>query len=271
MVPLLAWGRHIHTIPGDPRMSSLQAWTYLHVLMFVFWVGTDMGVMLSARKSTDSRLTLETRLILLKLALVIELLPRTMWAMALPFGVMLSREHGLLHVSDGAVAGVWIFTITWALISLGGAHYSEKPVGRKLAAINRWIIGLLGVTLIGIGLWSYFGDGPFDSRWLAAKVGLYGLINLTVLGIEASFIPVGPAFGRLFAEGSTPDVEAAISRGMQGTMFWVYTSYILILIVGLIGVARPEAIGLAFLAYFAVLAIAASTAFSGMGRMLRAA
>lgn len=252
-------------------MSSLEAWKYLHVLMFVFWVGTDMGVMLSARKSTDSRLTLETRLTLVKLALVIELLPRTMWAMALPFGVMLSREKGLIDISGAGVAAVWVFTLVWVLISLGGAHYSEKPIGQRLAAINRWIIGVLGVTLAAIGLWSYIGDGPFDSRWLAAKVGLYGIINLTVLGIEASFIPVGPAFGRLFVEGSTPDVEAAISKGMQGTMFWVYTSYILILIVGLIGIAKPAAIGLAFLAYFAVIAIAASTAFSGMGRMLRTA
>jgi hypothetical protein len=230
-----------------------------------------MGVMLGARKSTDSRLTLETRLTLVKLALVIELLPRTMWAMALPFGVMLSRELGLLAISDAAVAGVWAFTLGWVLISLGGAHYSEKPFGQRLAAINRWIVGILGITLLVIGLWSYIGAGPFETRWLSAKVALYGVINLTVLGIEASFIPVGPAFGRLFTEGSTPEVEKAISRGMDVTMFWVYTSYILILIVGLVGIARPEAIGAAFLAYFAAIAVAASTAFTGMGRMLRAA
>lgn len=252
-------------------MTSYEAWKYLHVLMFVFWVGTDMGVMLSARKSTDSRLTLETRLTLVRMALVIELLPRTMWAMALPFGVMLSRELGLLHVSDAGVAAVWAFTLAWALVSLGGAHWSEKPIGQRLAAANRWIIGVLGVALVAVGLWSYFGSGPVESRWLAAKVGLYGLVNLTVLGIEAAFIPVGPAFGRLFAEGSTPEVEATISRGMATTMFWVYSSYILILIVGLVGVARPEAIGMAFLAYFAVTALAASAAFSGMGRMLRTA
>lgn len=252
-------------------MTSYELWKYLHVLMFVFWVGTDMGVMLSARKSTDSRLTLETRLTLVKMALLIELLPRTMWAMALPFGVMLSRELGLLHISDLAVAGVWTFTIAWAAISLGGAHYSEKPFGQRLAAINRWIIGVLGVGLIIVGSWSYFANGPFDTGWLAAKVALYGVINLTVLGIEAAFIPVGPAFGRLFGEGSTPDVEAAIERGMRTTMFWVYSSYILILIVGFIGVARPEAIGIAFMAYFAFISLAASAAFAGMGRMLRAA
>lgn len=252
-------------------MSTYEIWKYLHVLMFVFWVGTDMGVMLSARKSTDSRLTLETRLTLVKMALLIELLPRTMWAMALPFGVVLSAQAGLLQISGPALAAVWVFTLAWVSISLGGAHYSEKPIGQRLAAINRWIIGILGVTLVAIGAWSYLGDGPFESGWLAAKVGLYGVINLTVLGIEAAFVPVGPAFGRLFGEGSTPAVEEAISRGMRTTMFWVYSSYILILIVGFIGVARPESISAAFLAYFAFIALAASAAFTGMGRMLRAA
>jgi hypothetical protein len=252
-------------------MTSVEIWQYLHVLMFVFWVGTDMGVMLSARKSTDSRLTLETRLMLVKMALLIELLPRTMWAMALPFGVVLSRQVGLLEISDTALAGVWIFTLAWVAISLGGAHFSEKPFGQRLAAINRWIIGVLGIGLAAVGAWSYFGDGPFDSAWLAAKVGLYGLINLTVLGIEAAFVPVGPAFGRLFGEGSTPAVEAAIAKGMRTTMFWVYASYILILIVGFIGVAKPAAISIAFLAYFTCIALAASAAFTGMGRMLRSA
>jgi hypothetical protein len=252
-------------------MSAYDVWKYLHVLMFVFWVGTDMGVMLGARKSTDSRLALDARLTLVKLALLIELLPRTMWAMALPFGVMLSRNRGLLEISDAGVAAVWLFTLVWVTISLGGAHWSEKPIGQRLAAVNRWIIGALGVTLVAVGAASYFGVGPFETGWLSAKVALYGAINLTVLGIEAAFIPVGPAFGRLFAEGSTPEVESAISRGMQSTMVWVYVSYILILIVGFIGVAKPQAINGMFLAYFAFIAVAASAAFTGLGRMLRMA
>lgn len=252
-------------------MTSLHIWQYLHVLMFVFWVGTDMGVMLGASKSVDSRLSLETRLTMVKLALLIELLPRTMWAMALPFGVMLSRELGLIAISDAGIAGVWVFTLAWAAISLGGAHYSEKPIGQRLALINRWIIGVLGTGLALVGTWSYFDGAPIESPWLAAKIALYGIINLTVLGIEVSFIPVGPAFGRLFGEGSTPAVEAAISSGMKTTIRWVHASYVLILIVGFIGVARPEAIDLAFLAYFAFIAVAAVAAFTAMGRMLRAA
>ena len=253
-------------------MSTYEIWKYLHVLMFVFWVGTDMGVMLGARKSTDSRLTLETRLILVKMALLIELLPRTMWAMALPFGVMLSRQLELLDISDAGVAGVWLFTLVWVSISLGGAHYSEKPIGQRLAAINRWIIGVARRDADGDRR-----RGPISGTGRSRPAGSPPRWRCTASSTSPSSAsrPRSSRWARPSAgsssEGSTPEVEAAISRGMQTTMFWVYTSYILILIVGFIGIARPEAIDAAFLAYFAFIAVAASAAFTGMGKMLRMA
>jgi hypothetical protein len=250
-------------------MSAYPMWKYLHVLMLVFWLGTDMGVMLCARKAVDSRLSLETRFALLKMSLLIELLPRVMWALALPLGVMLSRQLGLLQISDGGVALVWLFTVAWGVVSVGGAHYSDRPIGQRLGAINRVIIGAVGLVLLVVGSMSYFGSGPFESRWLAAKVALYGLINLTILGIEFAFLPLGPAFGRLAAEGSRPEIEKVIEEKMGGTMFWVYSTYILILIVALIGVAKPAMITLAFASWFGIVAVVASLAFTGMGRMLR--
>ncbi len=60
-------------------MSSYLVWKYAHILMFVFWVGTDMGVFLAAQRCTDPKLSFASRVTLLHMALRIELLPRTMW------------------------------------------------------------------------------------------------------------------------------------------------------------------------------------------------
>ena len=79
-------------------MTGYDGWNYLHILMFVFWIGTDLAVFLSAKKSTDPSLPLDARLMLLHWALRIELLPRTMWKAALPLGVVLSVELGLLDL-----------------------------------------------------------------------------------------------------------------------------------------------------------------------------
>ena len=82
------------------------------------------------------------------------------------------------------------------------------------------------------------GMGPYGANSVALKVGLYGLINLTILGIEIAFFPLGQSFERLAIEGSSPDLESEISGGMSTTLIWVHSTYILIFIVAFIGATK---------------------------------
>ena len=222
-------------------MSEHDAWRFLHILMFVFWLGTDMGVMISAKRAVNSSLSIAERLALLKSALLIELLPRTMWVAALPLGVQLSAHLGLLEINTPTLFGVWLFAVLWWAVNFGGAYYMERPSGMKLARINRWATGLLGLVLIALAVQSYATSGPFLTPWLATKVGLYGIIQLTILGIELTFVPVGVAFARLAAEGSSDEVEDEISTTMSRSLVFIYSTYLLIAIVALIGGAKPGA------------------------------
>jgi hypothetical protein len=221
-------------------MTEYEAWKYAHLLMFVFWVGTDMGVFLAARRSTDASLSFVTRVTLLHMALRIELLPRTMWKAALPLGVMLSRDMGYLPIPDLAVAFVWVFSIGWWAVSMAGAYWYDKPVGHRLARITNWLTGLVGVTLIVLCLSSWLGSGPFvpDVPWLHLKVALYGAINLMVIWMIVAFDPIGAAFGRLAVEGSKPEIEAIISGTMDRSTVIIWSTYALIVIVGFIGTTK---------------------------------
>ena len=221
-------------------MTEYVVWKYAHILMFVFWVGTDMGVYLAARRSTDPALSFMTRVTLLHMALRIELLPRTMWKAALPFGVMLSRNLGFLPISDLALALVWLFSITWWAISMAGAYWYDKPVGHRLARVTNWLTGLVGVTLIVLCISSSLWNGPFvqDAPWLHLKVALYGVINLMVIWMILAFDPIGAAFGRLAVEGSRPDIEAIISSTMDRSTVIIWSTYALIAIVGFIGTTK---------------------------------
>jgi hypothetical protein len=221
-------------------MTDYEIWKYAHLLMFVFWVGTDMGVFLAARRSTDASLSFMTRVTLLHMALRIELLPRTMWKAALPFGVMLSRDMGYLPITDLAVALVWVFSIAWWAISMAGAYWYDKPVGHRLARVTNWLTGLVGVTLIVLCLSSWLGSGPFvqDVPWLQLKVALYGVINLMVIWMIVAFDPIGAAFGRLAVEGSKPEIEAIISGTMDRSTVIIWSTYALIVIVGFIGTTK---------------------------------
>ena len=219
-------------------MAEYEIWKFLHICMFVFWLGTDVGVMLCSKKSTDPNLGVEARFQMLEMALKIELLPRVMWVMALPFGVQLSKTLGYIDPSPITLTMMWLFTLAWLVINVGGAANLNKPWGQQLSKINRFILVALGVGLIIVAVSSYLGFGPYEANSVALKVGLYGLVNLTILGIEIAFFPLGLAYERLATEGSSPEIENSISGGMDLTLRWVHATYILILITAFIGATK---------------------------------
>jgi len=219
-------------------MAEYEIWKFLHICMFVFWLGTDVGVMLCSKKSTDPNLGVEARFQMLEMALKIELLPRVMWVMALPFGVQLSKTLGYIDPSSITLTMMWLFTLAWLVINVGGAANLNKPWGQQLSKINRFILVALGVGLIIVAVSSYLGFGPYEANSVALKVGLYGLVNLTILGIEIAFFPLGLAYERLATEGSSPEIESSISGGMDLTLRWVHATYILIFITAFIGATK---------------------------------
>src|SRR5690606_23415927 len=177
---------------------------------------------------------------LLHMALRIELLPRTMWKAALPFGVMLSANLGLIDIGPVELALVWIFSLAWWGVSMAGAWHYDKPVGHRLARITNWVTGAVGLALIGLALSSGLNHGPFaaDAPWLLWKIGLYGAINLLVVLMIVVFDPLGAAFARLATEGSSPEIEQIISSTMNRSTVVIWSTYALILIVGFIGTVK---------------------------------
>jgi len=221
-------------------MSEFDFWKYLHILMFVFWIGTDLAVFLSAKKSTDAKLSIETRFLLMHIALRIELLPRTVWKAALPLGVMLSVDMGLLDIGSLGIAVVWVLSTLWWAISMTGAWYYQEPFGHKLGNLTNWLTGLVGVFLIAVAIASAAGAGPFDpdATWLLWKVGLYGLINLLIVAMLKVFDPLGVAFGQLAVDGSTPELEATISSVMSKSAVVIWATYATIALVGFIATTK---------------------------------
>jgi len=221
-------------------MTSYEGWNYLHILMFVFWIGTDLGVFLSAKKATDPKLPFDARLMLMHWALRIELLPRTMWKAALPLGVMLSVKLGLLELSAVGITLVWLFTIAWWAVSMTGAYKYDQPIGMQLGKLNNYLTGIVGAGMIALAVSSYLGNGPFaaEATWLLWKVGLYGLINLMVIAMLVVFEPLGIAFARMATEGSTPELENTIAVVMNRSAIVIWSTYGTIALVGFIGTAK---------------------------------
>ena len=99
-------------------MTSYSLWTYLHILLFVFWLGADVGVFAAAAYAKNAKLSFESRATLLKLAGFVDLFPRISFALMLPAGLHLAGVTGTLPVSVAMLVGAWCIGLLWAALIL---------------------------------------------------------------------------------------------------------------------------------------------------------
>ena len=204
---------------------SYEAIKFIHVLLLVFWLGTDVGVLLLARRFRDASLSVETRLTLLQMAMVIDTLPRICFIVMLPAGVHLADAAGLLDVGAPGMAGLWLLAAVLLTVNMSAAKHIGTPLGARLQRLNWLGLGLAGLALVGVGLSSLVNGTPDIVSWLAAKIVIYGLVYLFAIGIDWMFLPVGRLTAELAEKGSSEEIEAGITRTVDQTTWAVLAVY----------------------------------------------
>jgi hypothetical protein len=220
-------------------MGGYGVWLYVHVLLFVYWLGADLGVFLLARAAKRSELSFAERAFALRMALVIDLTPRLCFALMFPVGLQLVAGAGLADVPDWLLAGAWLLALGWIALLLAVGRNAERPIGITLGRLNLAFQAVTGLAIGAAGLASVLGQGPFPPGWLAWKVLLFACVFATSIGIDVAFRPVAPAFMRLASEGSSPAVETQIAHGIDGAIRYVLALYLLIAMIAFLGVAKP--------------------------------
>lgn len=213
---------------------------FVHILLFVYWLGADLGVFILARMVRRSDLSFEQRALLLRAAMIIDLLPRVAFVLMFPVGLHLGDAANLVEPPSAAYAIAWAVAVAWLILiraiwKAGGDHGRQQ----RLNSMHTGLQVVLLVVVTALGVASLLGRGPFPADWLGAKVLLFGLIFFCAIMIDVRFRPIGPAFARLAQEGSKPDIESAISRAVNEAIVWVLATYALVAIIAFVGTVKP--------------------------------
>ena len=216
-------------------MSIDQVALVVHVLGWVFWLGTDLGVFLSCRYAERGTLSTETRLTLLEVGMILDRLPRFAVPLVWGSGVVLSSYsgYGFIPVSLGLSV-----TIAWLLATY---FIVFTPPGNRTYAIGIWIQTIFyGSVVLGMGggaTWLfYLGDIPL---WLALKWYAYVIIAGSALILEKYFVPVVQDFQTLAAEGGNEKINAKLSADLRPVYVAVLVIYSGTLLAGLSGLLKP--------------------------------
>ena len=159
----------------------------MHILLLVFWVGTDLGVFLAAKYSERSEFSMESRQVVLMLGMMLDRLPRSALVLIVPSGLMLTQASGLTELSPSSVLGIWVFAACWLALLWAGFLSESTRIQSLLAAINWWLNLILALVLLIVVVYSYVHQ--LLPSWILTKILLVALICVAGFLLDLLFGP----------------------------------------------------------------------------------
>lgn len=213
---------------------------YVHLLLFVLWLGADVGVFLLGQhfRKRDAY-TLDQRIALLRLLVIVDLTPRAAWALMVPLSLSVSYLGGWWDLPLPIVWLGWAIAAVWLWLVFDAHAHDMTPRAARNRRIESWIRTGLCFGFLWLGLESVLTGHPIATPWLAWKALLFSLIFAAAIMIDITFKPVGGQLGRLLAEGSSDATEIPLRRTMDRIRWWVWLTYLLLLITAWLGVVKP--------------------------------
>lgn len=156
---------------------------FVHVVLFVYSIGGDIAVFYIGKYLTREDLSLDERLRVRDIRLMVDMSARTCLVLLLPVGFTLATAY------NSPLTGSWLI-LFWGA-SLGWLwlvwliHLKrESLLGETLRSIDIWIRYGVAMGMIGFGAYSFLSDGPIYDGWLATKITLYGVVILNGIWIR---------------------------------------------------------------------------------------
>jgi len=209
---------------------------YLHLLLFVLWLGADVGVFLLGQHFRKrDRYSVAERLTLLRLLVIVDMTPRTAWALMVPLSLSVADMGGWWDAPDLLVAAAWVIGGAWLWLVWDAHLHDQTPRAARDRRIEFWLKLLITAFYLWLGASSVLTGAPIEPDWLAWKALLFGLIFVAAIMIDVAFRRVGPQLGRLIAEGSSDATELPLRRTMDLTRLWVWVVYLLLLATSYLG------------------------------------
>lgn len=225
---------------------SPHSWALLlHIVLFAYWLGGDLGVFYASRKVIKADLPTAARGVAVTIMSAVDMSPRICLVLFLPSGITLMATDSLGRDLFGGwrLAAIWVLALIWLGFVI--ADYRRSP-GRRGDLVHRAdaiVRCALIAVLLGAAIYTFAAHEPFgvttNPKWLAGKVAAYALCIGAGLMIRVKLKPFGRAWGTLLTEGSNPRLERTIRGAVQGSIPYVFAIWGMVVIAAILGVVKP--------------------------------
>lgn len=219
-------------------MVSYAFLKLIHIVLFVFWLGTDLAVYYSSQFVADFSLSKETRITVAKIMSWCDLMPRICMTLFLGSGILLASKIGL-NVPSWLSFIVVLICICWLAMVLT-LHYKESAnyhaLLKKVDTFFRW---LMIIVVPGVAMY-FYSIGFFENTsWLLLKLGGFAFTIFCGLMIRKDLLGFNSVFAKVINGNETEDDNVLMNESLTKVKVWVWCIWIVLVIEAYIGVAKP--------------------------------
>jgi hypothetical protein len=210
----------------------------LHLLVFCYWLGGDIGVFYSSSFVVRDDLSREQRLMAGRIMLALDLVPRLCMSITLTIAALLVSQLKL-PVSPVSLALVILLGPLWLALVLV-LHCRHGAVSGVLATLDkllRWAV--IGAILLFVAnVW--LGEGTTLPSWLLLKLLGFALLVFLGLMIRARFGGFAAGYASLLQGEPDAFENATMRRSLSRVRPLVLAIWGVLIIEAYLGIARPH-------------------------------
>jgi len=219
-------------------LTSYELLQFLHVFLFVFWLGPDVAVYVWGRKAVEAGATAEQRVVAGQMMTLVDFIPRVAISLMLTVGGLLSEFVGLTH-PWWQMAGIVLLGPVWLALVLFAILRDGTPFGATARQLEFWLRSALIVVVPLSVAYSTITGRLAIAPYVGAKLLLFAAILLFGQLLRFRLAPLRTGLADLAAGQSSPALDARMGTSLASSRPYSVAIWVALLVAALMGVVKP--------------------------------
>jgi hypothetical protein len=229
---------YAQSLADEPAMTGYEIVLFLHQLLFVYWLGPDIGVYIWSRKIVNPELTPEQRVTAGKMIRQIDLIPRVCIALMLTVGGILTEAVGLDHPA-WQMAGIILLGPFWLTLVLVAFFREGTALGNTVAKLDFWFRWALIAAVIASTAWSFSTGRLAEAPWVGGKLMIFAAVVLFGQIMRLRLRPFMEGLDKLASGDASDAVNQAMASSFARATPFMIAIWVGLLWAALLGVVQP--------------------------------
>lgn len=219
-------------------MTPYELTLLLHILLFCYWLGGDVGVFYSSNFVVNDKLAQETRLTAAKIMLGCDLIPKICMSLMLTVGGLLSHYMGIEHPTWQLI-GILLLGPIWLSMVLVLHFMHSASFIPRLTTVDfyfRW--GMIAAILASC-IYAYSTGRLENNTWLLVKLAGFAFLIFCGLMIRINLKDFGATYVKIMQQSETEVDNQKMQMSLKKVKPWVVTIWLVLIAEAAIGITKP--------------------------------